>query len=570
MTSIASGASEATVDRGTRRFSSSFIKQWLGRLTSGSGSTSSDTNLEFADPSLPQHRQTAGQSRTAVSQRRSLYSNNSKALQNAPEHLLVPSFTSGAAGLSGDVAVAAGAQSGDYVEVVLDLDLTESSISGAKYIASGAMCDAYSGFVKGKEVAIKRPRPELAGSELDAVEKDLALEMLILGSIQHEYDKRACCAVPTIHPALSCDPSTSSHPSSAKCYAMPCVYLNVTSLCVVSPTHMEAPSHLARNILSLEGGGRLDNGRRFLTLELFTEGTLRAYLSTMAATSRATWSDVLDKGIQLASAMEHLHDLALEGCTVIHRDLKPDNIGISGNGVIKVFDFGLAKVVEHKSRNSKFGDDVHAMTVETGSPRYMAPEVALHEPYNEKVDVYSFALIMWEMRTLQKPFLGLSVAEFHQRVLQMGERPHINPRWDPEIIQLLEDCWSRDIIKRHDFCDIRPELQCIQVCCICPKLSEYFKALKPHLACCYQLNSSVLLRCPFLSIKPFISSRLKSLSQSLHSPPHLLFRCTSSTHPTLPLVQQPPPLDSANLTHTHSLLLVLLLLPSPDAPCGQC
>ena len=74
---------------------------------------------------------------------------------------------------------------------------------------------------------------------------------------------------------------------------------------------------------------------------------------------------------------------------IVHRDIKPENVGISSDGILKLFDFGLCRVV----RKRLSADEAYAMTGNTGSIRYMAPEVVLKLPYTEKVDVFSFAVV---------------------------------------------------------------------------------------------------------------------------------------------------------------------------------
>ena len=100
-----------------------------------------------------------------------------------------------------------------------------------------------------------------------------------------------------------------------------------------------------------------------------------------------SYLDVLQCARSIASAMEYCQVKAIPGSMVLHRDLKPDNIGFTLNGQVKVIDFGLAKIVDNASAMS---DEVYIMSGETGSLRYMAPEVADSLPYNHKADVYSF------------------------------------------------------------------------------------------------------------------------------------------------------------------------------------
>lgn len=83
-------------------------------------------------------------------------------------------------------------------------------------------------------------------------------------------------------------------------------------------------------------------------------------------------SQLLRCARQLAAALRHLHEEAIPGRMVVHRDVKPDNIGFSAEGDLKLLDLGLSKVVS----KSEMDNAAYNMTGETGSARYMAPEVA--------------------------------------------------------------------------------------------------------------------------------------------------------------------------------------------------
>jgi len=102
----------------------------------------------------------------------------------------------------------------------------------------------------------------------------------------------------------------------------------------------------------------------------------------------------------LADAVRYLHDH-----NVAFRDLKPENIGFTKEGVLKLFDFGLAKELKPHRR---FADGTYQLTGNTGSRRYMAPEVATVRPYNLSVDAYSFGILLWELSALEKPFDGFT------------------------------------------------------------------------------------------------------------------------------------------------------------------
>ncbi|CAM9636717.1 unnamed protein product, partial [Hapterophycus canaliculatus] len=158
---------------------------------------------------------------------------------------------------------------------------------------------------------------------------------------------------------------------------------------------------------------------------------------------------------QLAAALRHLHEEAIPGRMVVHRDVKPDNIGFSAEGDLKLLDLGLSKVVS----KSEMDNAAYNMTGGTGSARYMAPEVAESRPYNEKVDVYSFGIVLWEMSTLKKPFEGMGRDQFFSKVIRGSHRPPINKKWPTSWSNLMQSCWAEDPTKRPSFAKVGDLLQ---------------------------------------------------------------------------------------------------------------
>ena len=121
------------------------------------------------------------------------------------------------------------------------------------------------------------------------------------------------------------------------------------------------------------------------------------------------------------------------------------------DGRVKLLDFGLAKVLENASVDS---DEVYAMSGETGSLRYMAPEIADGLRYNYSGDVYSFGIILWELNSFKKPFEGLNRELFYERIVHGGERPPLNRKWPSELITLMTECWDADMHNRPKFKEI--------------------------------------------------------------------------------------------------------------------
>eukprot|EP00198_Chlamydomonas_reinhardtii_P014004 XP_001703341.1 predicted protein [Chlamydomonas reinhardtii] len=180
--------------------------------------------------------------------------------------------------------------------------------------------------------------------------------------------------------------------------------------------------------------------------------------------------------LDFARGMAYLHSRRQP---IVHRDLKPANLMIAGNlhadteqlyldsGVIKVADFGLSKSLVPVERHGGLSHDInitYKLTGETGSYRYMAPECFRHEPYNLKVDVYSFAMIIFQLFETTQPFAGHDPVEAARNAAMLGARPGFPPRGkltDTEMSmrRLIEDCWAADAEKRPTFEEIIQRLE---------------------------------------------------------------------------------------------------------------
>lgn len=103
------------------------------------------------------------------------------------------------------------------------------------------------------------------------------------------------------------------------------------------------------------------------------------------------------------------------------------------------------------------------MTGCAGSLRYMAPEVVLRQPYNEKVDVYSFGMVMWQMLRNEIPFRHLYRDDFLEHVIQKQERPSLLEitKYSPALAALLTECWDELPSKRPSFHEISIRLMTI-------------------------------------------------------------------------------------------------------------
>lgn len=157
----------------------------------------------------------------------------------------------------------------------------------------------------------------------------------------------------------------------------------------------------------------------------------------------AVWKERIGVAADIAAAMDYLHQNK-----IIFRDLKPDNIGFTANGDVKVFDFGLAKRLNSSVQES---GDFYLLTGNTGSLRYMAPEVAMEEPYDYSVDAYSFGIMFWQICSLTTPFAGYSQKMHAELAVRDGQRPEPDPSWPSSWTSLMSECWTADKAARPSF-----------------------------------------------------------------------------------------------------------------------
>ncbi|KAL6216840.1 hypothetical protein ACLB2K_010058 [Fragaria x ananassa] len=161
------------------------------------------------------------------------------------------------------------------------------------------------------------------------------------------------------------------------------------------------------------------------------------------------------KALEIAQAMQYLHE---QKPKVLHRDLKPSNIFLDDAGHIRVADFGHARFLS---------DEEMALTGETGTYVYMAPEVIQCEPYNEKCDVYSFGIILNEIITGNYPYIETDYGPtmIAMEVVEGKLRPRLPDDDDGqlgELIELICLSWDGDASIRPSFDTITCSLKKLQ------------------------------------------------------------------------------------------------------------
>ncbi len=203
------------------------------------------------------------------------------------------------------------------------------------------------------------------------------------------------------------------------------------------------------NIATLFGLEHL-NGQHVLVMELVEgEG-----LDEVIARGPVPIDEAIPIALQIAEALEAAHEAG-----IVHRDLKPANIMLSENGMVKVLDFGLAKAWVTESGDSSLSMSPtmtkHA-TVEgviLGTAGYMSPDQARGKRVDRRADIWAFGVVLWEMLTGSKLFVGETVSDVVASVLTRSLDLEALPPETPSAV--------RKVIRRCLERDPRERLQCI-------------------------------------------------------------------------------------------------------------
>jgi len=201
------------------------------------------------------------------------------------------------------------------------------------------------------------------------------------------------------------------------------------------------------NIVTIYEVGLVD-GRHFIAAEYIEGQTLRQRLATGPFNAQ----EALEAATQIASALTSAHEAG-----IMHRDIKPENVMLRRDGIIKVLDFGLAKLVEKRPFGQTTVADSDSPTearvrtqpgVLLGTVTYMSPEQVRGEELDERTDIFSLGVTLYELVAARPPFTGSNPAEMLAAILR--EEPPPLRRFSREATAELERIVMKSLAKNRD------------------------------------------------------------------------------------------------------------------------
>ncbi|KAJ0980584.1 hypothetical protein J5N97_008839 [Dioscorea zingiberensis] len=167
-------------------------------------------------------------------------------------------------------------------------------------------------------------------------------------------------------------------------------------------------------------------------------------------TTRLDWRRRTHMALDIARGMNYLHH---RNPPIIHRDLKSSNLLVDKNWTVKVGDFGLSRLKNETYFSTKTGK---------GTPQWMAPEVLRNEHSDEKSDVYSYGVVLWELVTEKIPWDNLNSMQVIGAVGFMNQRLELPEDLDPQWVSIIESCWHSEPSCRPTFQELLERFKDLQ------------------------------------------------------------------------------------------------------------
>ncbi len=216
------------------------------------------------------------------------------------------------------------------------------------------------------------------------------------------------------------------------------------------------------NIITIYEIGDFDNAH-YIATEYIEGDTLNSYFKAKPT----KFGEILDIAIQIASALNAAHTAG-----IVHRDIKPENIIVRPDRLVKILDFGIAKLTEQKTPEIESEDATAIQSATTpgmiiGTANYMSPEQAQGKEVDARADIFSFGVVLYEMLSGGLPFEGETPMETIGAIIHKEPKPLDNREVPAEIKKIIRKTLRKDRNERYqtikdlliDLKDVKQELE---------------------------------------------------------------------------------------------------------------
>ena len=203
-----------------------------------------------------------------------------------------------------------------------------------------------------------------------------------------------------------------------------------------------------QNICTIHEIGETDDGQLYLVMACYAGATLKQKIDDGSLTLTAA----LDVAIQTAEGLAEAHRAGM-----VHRDIKPANLMVTSSGVVKILDFGLAKLVG--------SEGITQTGTVMGTVAYMSPEQLQGQPVDQRTDIWSLGVVAYEMLTGERPFKGEQLQAISLGILQQEPTAVTSVRAGvpPEVERVITRALSKQRDERHQsVADLFSELRAIR------------------------------------------------------------------------------------------------------------
>jgi serine/threonine-protein kinase len=203
------------------------------------------------------------------------------------------------------------------------------------------------------------------------------------------------------------------------------------------------------HIVTVIDRGEEDDGRQYIVFEYVEGDDLKQLVSR---TGPLPIDQVVDLGAEIASGLAYAHERG-----IVHRDVKPQNVLLNGDGRAKVTDFGIARSLDVERGVTQTGTVL-------GTSTYIAPEQASGQPVDDRSDVYSLGVVLFELLTGDVPFPGENFVIVAMQHVNTPPPPVLERRPDapPALAALVDRMLAKDHLERPSMDEVVGELEALR------------------------------------------------------------------------------------------------------------